>query len=191
MATTAPETAAPPTPAIPLDDVVEHFIHLFAAEGRILTHTKLQVLSCNAQALSLSGGDGPLFEERVEAWPGLAIVPALYRDYQEWEDSSIPSSAAAPPDLPSARQSLLADVFRRYGALSVMELVTLAMQGPWQEADWENHAELSLDALRRYGDRLNWLLPPEPPGAVDADGIAPDAPAQIRNGLHAGSARDA
>lgn len=189
--TTASPSADPPTLTIPLDDVVEHFIHLFAAEGRILTHTKLQVLSCNAQALSLSGGDGPLFEERVEAWPGLAIVPALYRDYQEWEDSSIPSSAAAPPDLPPVRQSLLADVFRRYGALSVMELVALAMQGPWQEADWENHAELSLETLRRYGDRLNWLLPPEPPGVVDADGIVPDAPAQIRNGLHPGSARDA
>ena len=191
MATATAETATPATSTASLDDVVEHFIRLFAAEGRILTHTKLQVLSCNAQALSLSGGDGPLFEERVEAWPGLAIVPALYRDYQEWEDSPIPSSAAAPPDLPPARQSLLADVFRRYGALSVMELVTLAMQGPWQEADWENHAELSLDTLRRYGDRLNWLLPPEPPGADDTDGIDPDASAHLRNGLHAGSSRDA
>ena len=158
-------TAAPEAPAltIPLNDVVEHLIHLFAAEERVLTHTKLQVIACNAQALSLSSGDGPLFEERVEAWPGIAIVPALYHGYEQWEDSSIPSSAAAPPDLPPARQALLADVFRRYGALSVMELVALAMQGPWQEADWETHAELSLETLHRYGNQLNWLLPPEPP----------------------------
>lgn len=162
-------SADPAALTIPLDDVVEHLIHLFAAEGRILTHTKLQVLACNAQALSLSSGDGPLFEERVEAWPGIAIVPALYRDYEKWEDSSIPSSVAALPDLPPARQALLDGVFRRYGALSVMELVTLAMQGPWQEADWETHAELSLETLHRYGNRLNWLLPPEPPESADAD----------------------
>ena len=159
MTTAAAETADPATLTIPLIDVVEHLIRLFAAEERILTHTKLQVLCCNAQALSLSSGDGPLFEERIEAWPGIAIVPALYRDYEKWEDSSIPSNGAS-PDLPPARQSLLADVFRRYGALSVMELVTLAMQGPWQDADWENHEELSLETLHRYGNRLNWLLPP-------------------------------
>lgn len=156
-ATASPATASPPATTIPLDDVVEHILHLAADTGASLTHLKLQALCSRIQALYWSRSGQPLFDERVEAWGGMAVLPALYHRYEEWEDRSIPPSRPAPPELPEPDQlAAIADVFERYGQFNVVDLFNLDMfTGPWQELDWENRVEIPADHLQRHGRWLN------------------------------------
>ena len=156
MTTASPTTEPPPATTIPLDDVVEHFLHLAAKAGTSLTHLKLQALCSRVQALYWSRSGGPLFDERIEAWGGTATLPAIYHRYQEWEDRSIPPTRPTPPQLPEPGQhAAIADIFKRYGPVYVMDLVSLDMfTVPWHELDWENHGEIPVDLLQRLG---RWL----------------------------------
>lgn len=167
VATTSPATASPPATTIPLDDVVEHFLHLAANAGASLTHLKLQALCSRVQALYWSRSGRPLFDERVEAWGGTAILPALYHRYEEWEDRSIPPARPAPPELPEPGQhAAITDIFERYGRLNVVDLVSLDMYTiPWQEVDRENRAEIPADLLQRYGRWLDTTADLAPPAA--------------------------
>ena len=155
-ATASPATESPPATTIPLDDVVEHFLHLAANAGASLTHLKLQALCSRVQALYWSRSGGPLFNERIEAWGGMAALPALYHRYEEWEDCSIPPARPLPPELPEPDQhAVITDIFERYGQLNVVDLFNLDMfTGPWQELDWENRVEIPADLLQRHG---HWL----------------------------------
>ena len=157
--TTAAKTAAPATPTIPLNDVVEHFAHRAAESGVSLTHMKLQYLCYYVQVLHWSRFGGPLFEERVEAWPGTPILPAVWRDYEKWEVESLPPSLPSPPNLPSKQRELVDEVFCRYAFLTVVELVTLhSFAGPWQDLDYDGHAEIPGNLLRKHGRELEAML---------------------------------
>ena len=167
-ATASPATESPPETTIPLDDVVEHFLHLAANAGTSLTHLKLQALCSRVQALYWNRSGHPLFNEPVQAWGGTAALPALYRRYQEWEDRSIPPARQTPPELPEPGQhAAIADIFERYGRLNVVDLVSLDMFAtPWQGADWENRGEIPADLLQRYGDWLDDTASLAPPPAT-------------------------
>ena len=166
MTTASPSTEPQPATTIPLDDVVEHFLHLAANAGVSLTHLKLQALCSRVQALYWSRSGGPLFNERLEAWGGMIGLPALYHRYQEWEDISIPPAHPAPPELPEPGQhAAITDIFERYGRLNVVDLLSLDMYTvPWQELDTENRGEIPADLLQRQGrwfdDTANLAPPP-------------------------------
>ncbi len=189
--TAASPSPAPPTPAIPLDDVVKHFAHLAAESGVILTHLKLQALCYYAQIFHWSRFNTPLFADPVEAWPGTPTIPDLWYRYGQWEGEAVPFASVARLAAQPARAALLDEIFARYGRLYVVELMNLAWFGPWHDLDTDARAEIPDDVLAAHGRSLDRIFPPGPPPPDDADGIAPDVLERTRNEVLAGEPAEA
>ena len=189
--TTASPSAAPPTPATPLDDVVKHFAHLAAESGVTLTHLKLQALCYYAQIFHWSRFNTPLFSDPVEATTAFPTIPEIYRRYQQWEDESVQVSNAAPLVLHASRAALLDEIFARYARLYIVELMHLIWFSPWQDPDSNDHPEIPDEVLAAHGRSLDRLLPPGPRPPNGAGNIDPDVLERTRNEILANGSRDA
>ena len=166
--TTASSPAA--EPAAPAGDVAERFAHLAADAGSSLSHGKLQALCYYAQALYWARHDQPLFEERIEAWPGMPVVPSLFERYGDCQIDSVSPSGPQPPALPrEGQEAVIAEVFERYRSITDIEILAFIItMTPWKDADNLEHEEIRPEALKNFGERFDYLrmseAPPVAPG---------------------------
>ena len=171
-------TAASPAadPSAPVGDVADRFAHLAADAGSSLSHGKLQALCYYAQALHWARHGRPLFDERIEAWPGMPVVPSLFERYGDCQIASVPPSGPQPPALPQASQeAMVAEIFERYRGITDIEILAFIItMTPWKDADNLAHEEIPPEALQDFGQRFDYLRTSEaPPAAESSTKMAP------------------
>ena len=176
-------TASPPVQsAASVGDVAERFAHLAADAGSSLSHGKLQALCYYAQALHWARHGRPLFDERIEAWPGMPVVPSLFERYGDRQIDSVPPSGPQPPALPQASQeALVAEVFERYRGITDIEILAFIItMTPWKDADNLEHEEIRPEALKDFGKRFDYLRTSEAPPAEPGNYAPASARAEAR-----------
>ena len=120
-------------------DVAHYFL---TAQGKVssgeaITNLKLQKLCYYAQGLALARFGRPLFFDDIQHWQHGPVVPALWREYQEFRTAPIP-----PPTHPlslnrfdAETRSVLDSVIGIYGALSAWELRNMThAEPPWKDS---------------------------------------------------------
>ena len=141
--------------------VADYFLlKVFYGSGDGLTNLKLQKLVYYAQAWSLALRNTPMFKERIEAWAGGPVCPALYRrlkgsGWQLIDPSFIKKSSVGV--LSGDDEEFLDDVWEKYGGLWTAELRELThREAPWKEA-YGNlppgsrcTQEISWDAMEKF-----------------------------------------
>jgi uncharacterized phage-associated protein len=99
-----------------------------------MTALKLEKLTYYCQAWSLVWDDSPLFTERIEAWAGGPVVPALY--YQHRGQFEVKAWKIGNPDAVSPAQNETIDsVLKFYGGKTSQWLSDLThREDPWIKA---------------------------------------------------------
>lgn len=99
-----------------------------------VTSMKLQKLIYYSQAWHLVRTDGPLFEDRIEAWPQGPVVPTVFKKHSgKYTVSSWPSGNAK--RLTSAERETVSWVLDKYSHLSAESLSKLThIEPPWRIA---------------------------------------------------------
>jgi uncharacterized phage-associated protein len=142
--------------------------YILTKQGEITT-MKLEKLVYYSQAWSLVWDERPLFNERIEAWIGGPIIPALYDEHRkQFMIAAWPWGNAEALD-EDARDTVDA-VLKFYGTMSGQELSDLThAERPWQDAreglapNERGHAEITQGALYEFYESL-----PHPSAAVAA-----------------------
>ena len=175
--------ASPPVQqAAPVGDVADRFAHLAADAGSSLSHGKLQALCYYAQALHWARHGRPLFDERIEAWPGMPVVPSLFERYGDCQIDSVAPSGPRPPALSRADQAeVIAEVFERYRGITDIEILAFILtMTPWKDADNLAHEEIRPEALQDFGKRFDYLRTSEAPPAAPVNYAPASARAEAR-----------
>ena len=108
--------------------------YILKAAGRMGTW-KLQKLCYYAQAWSLVWEEEPLFRERIEAWVGGPVVPALYQWHRGRYTVGSPPPKGNPDVFTRDQQDTIDVVLDRYGKMTGIELSALThSEAPWIEA---------------------------------------------------------
>lgn len=99
-----------------------------------VTAVKLQKLVYYSQAWSLVWDERALFPERIEAWVGGPVVPALYEQHRgQFEVTSLPLGDAAKLD--ENARATVDEVLRAYGDKTGQWLSDLThAERPWLDA---------------------------------------------------------
>lgn len=108
--------------------------YILRAKGRMSTW-KLQKLCYYAQAWSLVWEEEPLFRERIEAWVGGPVVPALYQWHRRRYQVTTPPPSGNPDVFTDDQVDTLNIILDDYGHMSATQLVALThSEPPWQDA---------------------------------------------------------
>ena len=141
--------------------------YILAQQGEMTT-MKLQKLVYYSQAWSLVWDERPLFSERIEAWIGGPIVPALYDQHKgafkvsnwKWGD---------PTALDVDALETVNVVLKSYGSMSGQQLSDLThAEGPWKDArkglpaNERGNREITHGSMFEFYDSL-------PPDAVNGE----------------------
>lgn len=152
-------------------DVAHYLMHLAAAEVEpdYLTHLRLQKLLYYVQGWSLAMRGRPLFPERIEAWAHGPVVRDLYPHFAAHGPYPIIADSIStafrpeddPQELDEEEKALIRDVWEVYKSYSATHLRKMThAETPWREARGDLgpadrcHNAITLDAMRRYFDRL-------------------------------------
>ena len=124
-----------------------------------MTTWKLQKLCYYAQAWSLVWEEEALFRERVEAWVGGPVVPALY----QWHRGRYQVETSPPIGNPNVftdeQRETIDIVLDRYGKMRGVELVALThSEAPWRDARMRaglhpterGNAQIRRDSMAEY-----------------------------------------
>jgi len=117
-------------------DVALYFLHSVDREsGYTISPLKLQKLVYYAQAWSLVFRNKVLFDEPIEAWVNGPVVPALWREYKEYERETILEPSLPSPNFSPDEEEVLSEVWKTYGDLSAGKLYRLThSEQPWINA---------------------------------------------------------
>jgi len=106
--------------------------YILDQRGRMTTW-KLQKLVYYSQAWSLVWDDGPLFNERIEAWANGPVVPALYEKHRGY--FTVTQVGGDPSRLDRDQRETIDAVLREYGAKRSHWLADLThREEPWRMA---------------------------------------------------------
>lgn len=98
-----------------------------------MTAMKLQKLCYYAQAWHLVWEEGPLFEERIEAWANGPVVPVLYRAHRGRLHLEPGDISGEPTALTTAERESVDAVLGFYGQRTAAELSELThREDPWR-----------------------------------------------------------
>jgi len=129
-----------------------------------MTAMKLQKLVFYSQAWSLVWEEGPLFNERVEAWINGPIVPDLY-SHHRGEYIIGAWSPGDPKKLEPCQIETIDAVIKFYGDKTAQELSDLThAEKPWLDArvglrsDERGNKEISLASMHEYYSGLSKSL---------------------------------
>ena len=107
--------------------------YILRAKGRMTTW-KLQKLCYYAQAWSLVWEEERLFRERIEAWVGGPVVPALYQWHRGRFQVESPPPKGNPSVFTQDQQETIDVVIAEYGDMSGSALSRLThVERPWKE----------------------------------------------------------
>ena len=116
-----------------IHDVNDVAAYILQKQGEMTT-MKMEKLAYYAQAWSLVWHERPLFAQRIEAWIGGPIVPALYEKHHGQFTVSVWQYGNA-DNLDDKAKETLDAVLEFYGAMSGQELSDLThAEQPWIEA---------------------------------------------------------
>ena len=76
--------------------VANRIICFLTEHGDLVSNLKLQKLLYYCQAWYLALYDGPLFDERIEAWTHGPCVPPVYGEFKVWQWNPIPPPSGSP-----------------------------------------------------------------------------------------------
>ncbi len=98
-----------------------------------LTNLKLNKLVYVAQVESIRSGQGPLFEDRIEAWERGPVEPMAYHTFKGYGRSLINQPSEPAPQSQRARE-IVCRIASTYGKLSAFDLVTVSHRdgGAWK-----------------------------------------------------------
>jgi uncharacterized phage-associated protein len=120
--------------------VANEFFELAHAAGRRLTPMQYVKLTYIAHGWSLALFGRPLIREPVEAWKYGPVIPTLYRELKHFGSGPVTtppvqSIFGSKEPLDQADRELIADVYRKYGTLSGVQLSHLTHRPgtPWSE----------------------------------------------------------
>jgi uncharacterized phage-associated protein len=112
--------------------VSAHDVTGYILNDRTMTGLKLQKLLYYSQAWSLVWDDEPLFEERIEAWPGGPVVREVYCGSFE---VGAPWPGGHPDRLSPVQRRTVSRVLKNYGSKPSRLLKDLTRhERPWLDA---------------------------------------------------------
>lgn len=134
-------------------DVANQLLH---AHGTTipLTNLRLNKLVFFTQVESLRRTQHPCFLDDIEAWECGPMIPAVYDSFDQYGSNQIAVETYVPA-LTEQEQTLIADIAKRYGRLSVYDLVRLSHRrgGAWQRVySPRDHAVIAPDVLLESAD---------------------------------------
>lgn len=121
-----------------------------------VTNLSVQTLLYYAQGHYLALNNAPLFDDEIQAWARGPVVPSLYRAFDLYGSGPIDSEEIGESfdwEQYKTIESLLMDVWERYGSLAAWALREKAQrEPPWREAfaDALSHREIGRSQLRNY-----------------------------------------
>lgn len=153
-----------PIPTIPAVDVARLIIHLAAQEPECerLTPLRVQKLLYYVQGWSLATRGRPLFTERIEAWKNGPVVRAVWQQFRDHGNATIPIDHVEPlSGVPDTDQRLVESVWAGYRMHSASELWRMThAESPWRRArgglpeDAPGRGEVTHAMLREHFDLL-------------------------------------
>ncbi len=131
-----------------------------------MTTMKMEKLAYYAQAWSLVWNERPLFGERIEAWIGGPMVPALYDNHRgQFTVSSWQYGNA--DNLDEKAKETIDSVLGFYGAMSGQDLSDLThAEKPWIDARRglaptdRGHSEITHGSMYEYYEALPYVAAP-------------------------------
>lgn len=127
-----------------------------------MTHKKVQKLCYYAQAWYCAlYGEGPLFDDEIQAWVHGPVIPSLYPVYADYKWNSIPRQAFDEHKLAEKSLQVLNAVYNTYGSFSGDQLESLTHnEAPWKNArgnrkPWETCTEsIPCDVMKEYYGKM-------------------------------------
>lgn len=126
-----------------------------------MTAMKMQKLVYYSQAWSLVWDEGPLFDERIEAWANGPVIPDLYREHRGHFQLGSGDIPGDPDNLTEDQRETVDAVLGAYGRLTAHQLSELThRERPWLRARQglnageRGSAEIAQDRMAEYYDGL-------------------------------------
>lgn len=136
-------------------NVAKYMIASFQKKHAEISNLKLQKLLYYAQAWHLALYDGPLFDDKIEAWVHGPVVPNVFREYKEYAWRPITKSIQTPTPVTLAFH--LNEVLRAYGNFDATALESMTHQeDPWKvtrgtlSPDEPSNRVITLEAIKKY-----------------------------------------
>ncbi len=133
--------------------VSERLLYAAASAERILTPMQVLKLVYISHGWMLGLLDQPLISENVEAWRYGPVVRSVYRQYRTYRSNPIAERGAPHAEqLSREQQSLMDQVFARYGPYSGIQLSQLTHQTdtPWDIAQRLDMPIIPNELIRDY-----------------------------------------
>ena len=116
-----------------------------------ISDLKMQKLLYYAQGMSLAMCDTPMFEDTIEAWQHVPVVPSVYRIYKKYGAKGIPYSDDNAPkeDYTSKYDEVLETVYNYFGQFSAWKLRNMTHD----EYPWKNtplNSEITQDSIKAF-----------------------------------------
>ncbi len=134
-------------------DVANYFLASSQEEaGDLISNLKLQKLVYYAQGFHLAVHDGPLFDERIEAWTHGPVVPELYHYFKEYEAGPIPPPSEFEFDKYDEEvKELLDEVNDIFGQYSAWKLRNLTHdEPPWVNSYEKPENVITQNSMKEY-----------------------------------------
>ncbi len=135
------------------NDVARYFLAKSDPEiGELISHLKLQKLCYYAQGFHLALYGTPLFAESIEAWTHGPVVPAVWREYNNYRADPIPAPSDFDPSIYSDdEKELLDEVYSVYGQYSAWKLRNMTHEeAPWIVAHAAGGGVISRDSMTEF-----------------------------------------
>lgn len=118
-----------------------------------LTNLVLNKYAFLAQVESLRRGEGPLFDDAIEAWSYGPVEPCVYHDFKRFGRGVVSISdqrKASASLMPERAKEIVDTVVRDYGALPAFDLVNITHRdgGAWKAAyDKGANSQITVDDI--------------------------------------------
>ena len=125
-------------PTYPVYTIANYFLLKAERQGQeLLSNMKLQKLLYYAQGLRLAMGEGPLFNDAIEAWTYGPVVVSIYHNYKSHGNSGIsPDDDFDPTAIDEDTREYLDEVLDVFGQFSAIRLMELSHQDKcWANTD--------------------------------------------------------
>ena len=145
-------------------EVASYIISFAHDHGSSVTNLKLQKLLYYAQGWHLAFYNGPLFNDRIEAWVYGPVVPSVYHKYQKYSYKEINEDVEYPQfDTPDNNylKDFLDEFLGEFIVLDAFEMERMThKEPPWLQArgdlppDAISTDEISIDVMDEYFKQL-------------------------------------